>query len=255
MKILSLLYFIGIGVSVNAQNDSFYVELEKRKTRELIYFPDEPYNAYKDRAWARLNLEKYSEAIMDCDSALTYSPLDYLILVYKGVGYINLNQNNEAIVVLNKAIKLKKDFSPAYYNRALANYNIKNMRGAIADYSKAIYFDPNDSDSYYNRGLIFLHQNKFKDAISDFSSVIKLCPQKINGYINRARANYGMGEFDKVIQDAEIAINIDSVSAHPYKYLGLALIKKENKMQGCDYLKKAEALGAKLSDEEKKICF
>ncbi len=74
---------------------------------------------------------------------------------------------DEAVVMLNRSLELKNDYSEAFYNRGLANYYLKKYGEAIADYSMAIKHNPKLKQAWHNRAGTYFTIGKFKEALSD----------------------------------------------------------------------------------------
>lgn len=53
-----------------------------------------------------------------------------------------------------EAIRLKPDYTDAYYSRGWARRKKDNLIGAIRDYSKVIDLSPDEALAFYNRGII-----------------------------------------------------------------------------------------------------
>ena len=129
---------------------------------------------------------------------------------------------NEAIVDLDKAIRLYPDYFLFYDNRGVAHRfvgqsKVKNedlaeaqqhYQDAIADYTKAIKLCPDYALAYDNRGTAKadLGQSKsetangigaqqhYQDAIADYTKAIKLCPDYALAYINRGATQSDLGQ-------------------------------------------------------------
>lgn len=98
---------------------------------------------YINRSVVRLRVHDYQGAITDCDLSISRYPNLGEAWVNKGAALLNLDQPEEALNMLDKAIQIGLDkVHLAYYNRGLAKEKLQNPRGAYEDYRKALELDP-----------------------------------------------------------------------------------------------------------------
>ena len=91
----------------------------------------------------------------------------------------------KAIEYLNNAIKLQQNNASYYSKRGTAHYNLGQYQRAIEDYSEAIRLKPDYSLAYFNRGCIYVkNPDQYKQAIEDFNKAIKLNPDYTEAYNN-----------------------------------------------------------------------
>ena len=104
-------------------------------------------------------------------------PDKYLTLAVEKYRQGNYQQ---AIIELDRAIKLKPDYAVAYDFRGLIKYqNLKNFSGALADFDRALGINPNFVTSYYNRGLLkYKKLNDQPGGIADMKEAAKLFQAK-----------------------------------------------------------------------------
>ena len=98
---------------------------------------------YINRSVVRLRVHDYAGAITDCDLSIARYPNLGEAYVNRGAALINLDMPQEALVSLDKSIKVGLDkVHLAYYNRGLAREKLNDARGAWEDYRKALELDP-----------------------------------------------------------------------------------------------------------------
>ncbi len=141
----------------------------------------------------------------------------------------------------------KSETALDWFNKSVAtNYN--DPKKAIEYLNNAIKLKPDYTDAYYNRGVAYVSLGQHKLAIEDFSNVIKLQPNSANAYNNRGLAYAGIMQYQLATQDYNKAISINPNFASAYAGRGSVYIKQGNKNQGCLDVKKACELGnCKLS--------
>ncbi len=101
---------------------------------------------------------------------------DVEIYLKRAMSYVDLKKYNEAILELNKAIKLKPDYVEAYAWRGYAYDQLDQYQQAIVDYDKTISLKP-DAAAYSNRGADYYRLGQYQRAIVDLDKAIELKPQ------------------------------------------------------------------------------
>ena len=71
-------------------------------------------------------------------------------------------------------ISLDKNYSQAYYNRAVSKAIMGNHKEALPDYDEAINADPKNYEAYYNRGISRMNIQDAKGACEDFHRSLEL---------------------------------------------------------------------------------
>ena len=101
-----------------------------------------------------------------------------------GLVYLNLNEIENSITHLEKAIKLNPKFSMTYFNLGVAYEKLKETKKASKNYLKAIEFDKKNLFAYFNVGNLFKLENKIDKAEKYLFETIKLNPSFIRAYNN-----------------------------------------------------------------------
>ena len=79
---------------------------------------------------------------------------------------------------------MDKNYSQAYYNRAISNAILKNHKEAIPDYDMAINADPKNPEIYYNRGISKMNVQDNNGGCEDFRKALELGYQPAEQMIN-----------------------------------------------------------------------
>lgn len=72
----------------------------------------------------------------------------------RGVCYLHLKNEKQALADFNTALQLQPEYGFRYSARAYAKDYFGNTEGAIEDYEMAIKLDPDDAVAYNNLGLV-----------------------------------------------------------------------------------------------------
>ena len=105
------------------------------------------------------------------------------------------------IAFYTEAIRLKPDYSAAFFNRGVARREQGDLDGALADSTEAIRLKPDDTDGYYNRGSIRHYQRDLDGALADLTEAIRLKPNDSDAYYNRGNAHRENGDYAAAILD------------------------------------------------------
>lgn len=136
--------------------------------------------------------------------------------------------NAVEVVTDSIAITINPNDEDAYFYRALAYRSLNNDDQALADINKAIELDPNSYPNYSVRGRLYLNQKKYDQAIADYTKQIELYPGTPNYYIYSARgdAYQAKGDLTQAIDDFTKAIELDPTVNYLYKDRGVAYRQK-----------------------------
>ena len=101
----------------------------------------------------------------------------------KGIGYLYTSQIDEAIELLDKAIKYDENNYEAYYYRGCAYSNNFNNEQAFKDWNKAIELKEDYPDPYFNIGLIYRRNNDYAMACYYFKLAEKYGRHNMTDYV------------------------------------------------------------------------
>ena len=136
----------------------------------------------------KARLGQYNEAIKDYDTSIRLKP-DYTIAYFnRGFTKNEIGQYEEGIADYDAAIRLNPDYALAHHNRAVARVRLGQHTEAIKDYDAAIRLNPDHALAYRNRGLAKAQLSQHTEAVKDYDTAIRLNPDYTNAYYNRALA-------------------------------------------------------------------
>jgi len=156
--------------------------------------------------------------------------------VEKGKDFAYKGHYDKAIAVLSKAIEKDPGLAKAYTVRAFAYEGKGKHAEAIADATKAISIDPSDPEAYGTRMRAYGASHQMEAGAADERTVLQIheqrlmkgadnylgrCNDKIkrdpsfsSNYVERASAYRGLHQFQKALDDYNVAIKKD-----PHNYL------------------------------------
>jgi tetratricopeptide (TPR) repeat protein len=123
--VATLILYLLIGIKSNASN-------QEEQNKSILTETQEDSNALTAEGWVNKANTLWTEG-----------------------KYIN---PQKAIDYLTKAIKLKPDYTDAYYRRGAAYNDLGQFQQSIKDYNEAIRLKPDYVDAYNDRGIAYLLQ-------------------------------------------------------------------------------------------------
>lgn len=172
---------------------------------------------------------------------------------------IQLHENESAINVLTKSIKIKQDNEELFFYRGLANRRLGKHRDAINDFTKSLEIKEN-VDSYIERGKSYNSLNIYKNALIDLNFAYKLIPfdnfRELYEYDilhHKGIAFYGLKKYITSVVYYSKAIKLTSNEWNIFYNRGLAYFYLENwQKSNSDY---KEAIKRNPDNENLLICY
>ena len=217
-----------------------YKDAEADFSEALIFSPENR-TYLMLRADVRSQQEDYQRAMQDIDYLLRREPKNASVLFEKGticiamkdttgaadcfskaceadgqnpanwsaLGLTNmlLDNDEEALLNLTKAINLGSRWAGDYINRGILLYRKHNYRGAVTDYDKAVELAPRDAQCYYNRGMLRAELGDYNRALDDFNKAIELQPDKTEMHYQRGLVNMQLSQWKAAFDDFSTLIN------------------------------------------------
>ena len=187
----------------------------------------------------------YSNEEIDNDlAARAWFSVSYL----EGVGE---DGNLEGILLAcDKAIRLKPDFTEAYYNRGIAKEGLGRYQDAIADFDEAIHLKSDFAEAYHGRGIAKAGLGQHQDAIADFDEAIRLKSDFAEAHHGRGNTKADLGEYLPAIADYDEAIRLKPEDAAAYNDRGTAKAKLGRIAEARTDFEKAQELAKKAGNDK-----
>lgn len=153
--------------------------------------------------------ENYRESVFKSQYLITNYPDYYLGYYLNGVALAGMEQDEEAIVAFNNALKKNPyDFESLaslgqlYYAQAEKTFSVDDAKKSTEYFRQALKLNPNCNSYYFYIGLNDLLQGKVSSAIESFDSAIKLKSNDYNSQYYKIIAQYINGDYSSVISGA-----------------------------------------------------
>lgn len=108
----------------------------------------------------------------------------------RGTSRVQNGDLDGAIADFSQAVRLKRDYTTAYYNRGTVYASTGNVRAALADYTQVIALKPNNAAVRYSRGLLRANTGDRAGAIADFQQAAALFKQEGNTLFYQKAQDY-----------------------------------------------------------------
>ncbi|XP_070531756.1 uncharacterized protein [Ptychodera flava] len=123
---------------------------------------------------------------------------------------------DEAIILLNKAIKGEKREKGLYVNRGDCFFKQDELQFALADYHQALELDQEDwtirariANIHNEFGLLDYDERSYQEAEARFTIAIKHNPRVAQYYVSRSKVRYMMENHGGARQDLLLALHVD----------------------------------------------
>lgn len=153
--------------------------------------------------------ENYRDSVFKSQYLITNYPDYYLGYYLNGVALVGMEQDEEAIVAFNNALKKNHyDFESLaslgqlYYAQAEKTFSVDDAKKSTEYFRQALKLNPNCNSYYFYIGLNDLLQGKVSSAIENFDSAIKLKSNDYNSQYYKIIAQYINGDYSSVISGA-----------------------------------------------------
>jgi len=158
-------------------------DFDKAITMTHIYFNSKPQmlaEIFHSRAYTNFYLQKFEDAVKDCNEAISSLPSDIEAYILKGVLYLEPIQDPAtAIDIFTQAIKVSPDYR-AYFHRAQAYYDQKEKEKAFKDFERAIKINPEVKQWERTTSIYNYHEwERFKEEFAETHPWIKV-PQAVH---------------------------------------------------------------------------
>ena len=149
------------------------------------------------------------DSVFKSQYLITNYPDYYLGYYLNGVALAGMEQDEEAIVAFNNALKKNPyDFESLaslgqlYYAQAEKTFSVDDAKKSTEYFRQALKLNPNCNSYYFYIGLNDLLQGKVSSAIENFDSAIKLKSNDYNSQYYKIIAQYINGDYSSVISGA-----------------------------------------------------
>jgi len=162
-----------------------------------------PFDAAIQRAQEEMKIKDFPGAIRSYTRAVSLRP-NYAPAYYnRGLAQQNLEHPELAIQNYSEAIRLAPDMAPAYSARGVCLVRLHRDQQAFADFQKALELKPGLATALSGRGGVYFRRKQYRLALADYDAAIRSNPRFAPAYMNRARAREAVGDFRGAAADRQ----------------------------------------------------
>ena len=183
-------------------------------------------------------------ALMYLNKATNVAPYNYKGFYNKALLHLKNNNPKKAIEELSTVL-IMYQYPKAYVARASAYYSLMDYERARKDAVNALSKDKNNHKAYFILGNCANDQNDLNAAVGFYKSAIELNKYEPDYYFKRAIALGKMQQFKECIEDLDACLKLEPNYIDAYYWRGVA--KKNSNLDPCDDLKKAAENGMEIA--------
>ena len=164
--------------------------------------------------------ERLDEAARLNDEILKANAKDVDALIYKGQILIRQQRANDAIPILQAALKTEPDNAVGHYNLGIAFGQVGNMAQAESEWREAVRIRPNMVAAQQALAELALRKNDVDLLDKSAEQLIAAEPDSPNGYLFRATARVARKDLAGAEADLKKATEVAPQSPKGYAALG-----------------------------------
>jgi tetratricopeptide (TPR) repeat protein len=184
MRILIIIFFTGIVLSVHAQ-----------KVAEI-------------QTWYTTN--QFQKTLDACNNGLNSGKSTYDIWYYKGLSELALYRFNDAVISLNQAVKLSDDKTGILFTLANACEQAGNYEQALATYQSILQIDSLHIPAKARIAKVYLNQKEYLKAMDYYSQLVKQDTNNAYFYSELAYCCDKMG-----LKEPSISFYLQTITLNP----------------------------------------
>ncbi len=163
--------------------------------------------------------ELFELSITQFKKALAIEPTRYTHTFNLASAYGGAGKHQKAIETYLKAIEIEPKAS-AYSNLGSTYLKINELNNALITLEKAVELDPLSAEAQNNLGLVLGKLGKIQEAEEHHQHAIELMPELIPAYTNLASLCFDQSKYNEAIELYIKVIELQPDYAEIYKFLG-----------------------------------
>ena len=183
------------------------------------------------RGQASANAKKNDETITIMTGVIAadklpaeWKPYPYF---YRGQAYRRLEKYVEALADFDKAVEIKPDLAPGFFEAGLAYQAQEKYKQAIKSYDSAIKISPDNAEYVYSRCVSKSWSGDNAGAREDCRKAVKLKPDYVDAWATLGRAHEDLGQLDEAEKCYKKVLELDPKNKGAQE--GLDFIKEKRK--------------------------
>jgi len=238
---------------INPQEPKYF-DYAIQQYEEILKFKPNQKEAMLGLAGVYTQTQAYDKAEKLYKKLIRLEPRNASYQISLGFHYLARDMKDEALEKANLAVLYAPRNSQAYLLRAIIYEKEKDPSAAIREYKKSIQAAkiqkklPQDPQIYLGLGHLFFRTGLFFDAAQQFEKVTRLWPRFSEGYLELASFYLSVRLADKSISVLNSLLAFKRSQVRAYEMLGVIYLGKKDFEAAFANLKKAQSLGAQVSE-------
>lgn len=170
---------------------------KKSNTQEMIML-----------AFSMHKKNELKEAKKIYEDILKIEPDNFSALQLLGSLSAQINDNETALKLLEKAKNLNSSFPPIHNNYGGVLKNLNRLSDALDSYDKAIKLNPNYEEAYLNRGGILHTLGKYEEALKSYHRAIEIKTNYPEAYLNIGNTLKELNKIDMALESYKKALEL-----------------------------------------------
>jgi protein O-GlcNAc transferase len=188
--------------------------------------------------------EQQPGALDEMAKAYQLAPDNAVIAMEFGQELANSGQDEQAIPVLEHAVKSDPALTAAAYQLGLALQRMNRLEEAVALLQKVADARPQDAEALTNLGMALCQVQKAKEAVPVLQRAVALTPENPTSHQDLAAAYIQLSQFDDAVIQLRAALKLSPDAPQLHYNLGLALKMQDDAVDAIPELETAEKLDA-----------
>lgn len=170
------------------------------------------------------------------------------IKLFLGITLLRSENYQEAIIVLNDAIKIQPDIHLANHALGSALFMIEDYHRALPAFNREIEINPNYPDAYCDKGYALNELGNYEEALQAAGEAVKLDPIYADPYNVIAVSLNQLDQYDEAMKNVLRAIEIDGSKANYFCTQGNIFLNKGNLSEALNSFKTAIELDPRYEE-------
>ncbi len=163
---------------------------------------------YRDLGTVSYRIGDFPQAIVNLDKAIRLAPNDAKAYNIRGNAWDEIGAFDNALADYDAAIRIDPNNPVFFHDRAIMWHRQGNLDSALVDLDRAIRFNFADPNIYCDRGLIWYERGSHARAVADFNHAVKIDPDFAAACISRGLILHRNSEFNIAFADLGRTIRV-----------------------------------------------
>ncbi len=182
--------------------------------------------------------QQFQEALVRAKLAVQLAPQAHEIWALLGGLYLTVDEPQQAVVALERSLKLNDKNPGAYFNLGSAHFRQGNYAASARVIEQGLALKPDATEEWFNLGNAYLKLGQPDRAIAQYRRSLRNDKRFWPAYTNIGLVLYEQGNIRQAARHWEQAAEIDPKASEPKLALATALLQLGN-----------EAAALKLAEE------